>query len=231
MRITSIVLTSTLICALATGAHAQRADAPLSTQQQVQGLRQAPGRLIVPITGTLTSQAIPTDPARPTTSPQQFQTRGQVTGSFSIQRFAQTTAGDVAAVGTLTLNLTDPTSGIPRTIVTESAIRVAQSVDESSSLTSSSTRPTTGSAVMLTADSRATQTSAQGCETLSLALRSVQLDILDMAVRLDQVNVDFVSRTTGQLRNLLCGTTSVMDRGLSTAERTNRLNALLDVIG
>lgn len=223
MSIRSIALTSTLVCAFVTGADAQRADAPRSTQQpQVQGVRQAPAsRLIVPIVGT-----------RFTSSPQQFQTRGPVTGSFSIQRFAQTTAGDVAAVGVLTLNLTDPASGTPRTIVTESAIRVVQSGDESSSL-ASTTRPAAGtSAVMLTADSRVAPTvSPQPCETLSLALRPVQLDILGMAVRLDQMNVDFVSRTTGQLRNQLCGTRSVMDRSISPAERTNRLNALLDVVG
>jgi len=219
MSIRSIVLTSALVGAFATGAQAQGLEAPRATQQQVQGLRQAgAGRLIVPVTGALTSDL-----------PQQFQTRGQVTGSFSIQRFAPTTTGEVAAIGMLTLNLTDPASGTPRTIVTESAIRVAQSVDEPSALTSSVTRPTTGSsAVMLNADSRVTRaTPTQECQTLSLALRPVQLDIVGMSVRLDQVNVDFVSRTPGQLRNLLCGSTRVV----SPAERTNQLNALLDVVG
>jgi hypothetical protein len=223
----SIVITSTLVGVLATGAHAQRADAPRNTpQQQAQGLRQAShGRLIVPISATLTT---PTTSTEPTAS-----SMAQVTGSFSIQRFAQTTAGEVAAVGMLTLNLVDPSSGSARAIVTEVAMRAVQSVDESSSLTSSSTRSTTGtSAVVLGAESRARPTaSTQGCETLSLTLRPVQLDLLGMAVRLDQVNVDFISRTTGQLRSLLCGTTSVMDRGVGPAERMNRLNALLDVVG
>jgi hypothetical protein len=84
---------------------------------------------------------------------------------------------------------------------------------------------------MLGTETRAAATSAQGCETLSLALSPVQLEVAGMAVRLDQVNVDFISRTTGQLRTLLCGTNSVVDRGVGALERMNRLNALLDVVG
>jgi hypothetical protein len=81
---------------------------------------------------------------------------------------------------------------------------------------------------MLSADSRVTgATTTQACQTLSLALRPVQLEIAGMGVRLDQVNIDFVSRTSGQLRNLLCGPTRVV----TPAERANQLNALLNVIG
>jgi hypothetical protein len=190
-------------------------------------LRQAtPGRLIVPVTGTLTTPGTQT-----TSTATAASSLAQATGSFSIQRFAQTTAGEVAAFGILTLNLTDPTSGAPRMVVTDAAMRVVQSNNPSNSLAQNSTRSTTGtSAVMLSTDSRAAQTaSAQGCETLSLALAPVQIDVLGMAVRLDQVNVDVISRTTGQLRTLLCGTTT--NRGVGAADRMNMLNSLLDTIG
>jgi hypothetical protein len=133
----------------------------------------------------------------------------------------------------LTLNLTDPTSGLPRTIVTESAIRVAQPGDASNSITATGARQTLGtSSLMLSTDSRTTiqPATAQGCETMSLGLRPVQVDLGGMTVRLDQTNIDFVSRNTGQLRSLLCGTTNVTGAG-TAAERMNRLNALLDVVG
>jgi hypothetical protein len=236
MKTRNILVTSTLVAALATGAHAQQTDAQQSArQQQVQALRQAtPGRLIVPITATLTTPSISTTATQAITS-----SMAQAAGSFAIQRFAQTTTGEVAAFGMLTLNLTDPTSGAPRMIITEASMRVARGAEESSSSSSSSARPAAGtSAVMLSTASRATSTSSaqtsstQGCEMLSLTLRPVQFDVLGMAVRLDQVNVDFISRTTtGQLRSLLCGATSVMDSRVGAAERTNRLNTLLDAVG
>jgi hypothetical protein len=157
----------------------------------------------------------------------------QVTGSFSIRRFAQTTAGEVAAVGMLTLNLTDPGSGAARTIVTQALMPVARSVEEANAPSPISATPTSArSSAILSADSRETGTaSAQGCETLSLMLGPVQIDLLGMAVRIDQVNVDFIPRATGQMRTLLCGTTTLMDRGVSSAERMNMLNTLLDAVG
>ena len=236
----SIVITSALVAALATGVHAQRSDAQRSTtQQQTNDLRLAtPGRLVVPVTGTVTTAQQTSATSTTATSTTSTSTTSiasstsQVFGSFSIRRFAQTTTGDVAAVGMLTLNLTDPTSGLPRTIVTESAIRLAQAGDASNSVATNSTRQTLGTtSLMLSTDSRATQTTAvQGCETLSLGLRPVQVDLGGMTIRLDQANVDFVSRSTGQLRSLLCGTTNVTGAG-TAAERMNRLNALLDVVG
>jgi len=66
---------------------------------------------------------------------------------------------------------------------------------------------------------------------MSLTLRPVQLTVLGMAVQLDQVSIDVISRTTGQLRNLLCGTTGTSSGGISAADRMNMLNALLDVVG
>ena len=225
MNMRNIVITSTLVAVFAAGVHAQTSAVQRSTPQQPQVLRQAtPGRLIVPITGTLTTLGTQT------TSTGSAASSAQASGSFSIQRFAQTTAGEVAAFGVLTLNVTDPTTGALRMIVTDAAMRVLQSDNPSNSLAQSSTRSTAGtSAVMLSTASRATQTtSTQGCETLSLALAPVQIDVVGMVARLDQVNVDFISRTTGQLRTVLCGTTN---RGVGSAERMNMLNSLLDTVG
>jgi hypothetical protein len=52
-----------------------------------------------------------------------------------------------------------------------------------------------------------------------------------MAVQLDQVNVDFIPRTTGQLTTVLCGATNVIDRDIAPAERMRILNTLLDAVG
>jgi len=268
MNTRSIVFTSTLVCALATGAHAQRGDAPRSTQQQqAQGLRQASsGRLIIPVTGTLTTPETPTPPTEPTTPPETPPTTppptpdpttpseppqtpsaepptiptpttpgtvadatSQVTGSFSIRRFSQTTTGEVAAVGMLTMSLTDPASGATRTIVTQAVLPVVGASDDSSSpSTPAPVTPTTArSSVALGTDA----TAAQGCDTLSLTLGSVDLELLGMGVRLDQVNVDFVSRSAGRLGVVLCGATSLIDRGVSPEERMRVLNTLLDAVG
>jgi hypothetical protein len=66
---------------------------------------------------------------------------------------------------------------------------------------------------------------------LSLTLGPVDLDLLGMDVRLDQANVDFVSRTTGRFGVVLCGAASVIDRGVSAMERMRVLNTLLDAVG
>jgi hypothetical protein len=134
----------------------------------------------------------------------------QVTGSFSIRRFAQTTAGEVAAVGTLTMSLTDPATGAARTIVMQAAMPVEKSA---------------GDAQVTPA------ASAQVCETLSLVLRPVELDVLGIAVQLDQVNVDFISRSTGRLGIVLCGAASVMDSSVTPADQMRILNTLLDAVG
>jgi hypothetical protein len=75
--------------------------------------------------------------------------------------------------------------------------------------------------------------SAQACETLTLTLESIELDLLGMAIQLDQVNVDFtvVPGTSARLSGLLCGVTGAIDSGASPAERTNILNSLLETIG
>ena len=249
MNTKSIVLTSTLMCVLVTGAHAQRADAQRSTQQQQAQVlsRATPGGLIIPITGRLATPASPITPTEPTTAPSAESLTTptptttdsdadlieQVTGSFSIRRFAQTTTGQVAAVGIMIVSVIDPSSGAARTVVTEAAIPVVPSGgDDSSSRTSRLATTTTPRPLMtLSADSRATTTaSAQRCETLNLALAPVQLDLIGLLVRLDETNIDFIPRTTGQLRTVLCGATSVTDGGVGPAERMKLLNSVLDAV-
>ena len=155
----------------------------------------------------------------------------QVTGSFSIQRFAQTTDGAVAAVGTLTVSFADPASGMARTIVTQVAMPVARSSDVPTS-SAAGIEPKPISATTQT--SLSASASTQPCETLSLLLGPLALDLLGVAVQLDQVNVDFtvVPGTNGQrLGVLLCRVTDVMDSGVGPAERVSMLNALLNTVG
>jgi hypothetical protein len=72
---------------------------------------------------------------------------------------------------------------------------------------------------------------AQGCESLSLTLEAVQIDLLGTTVQLDQVNVDFIARSSGRLGILLCGATRAIDNTAGPAERMNILNMLLDTVG
>jgi hypothetical protein len=145
-----------------------------------------------------------------------------VLGSFSIQRFANTTDGGVAAVGTLTVNLVDPASARARTIVTQVAMPVTRAGDA----------PTTSSPG-IGSQPVSSSASAQACETLSLTLEPIQLDLLDMAIQLDQIDVDFtvVPGTSARLGVLLCGVTGVMESGVNPTQRKNILNSLLDTIG
>jgi hypothetical protein len=66
---------------------------------------------------------------------------------------------------------------------------------------------------------------------LSLTLGPVDLDLLGMGIRLDEANVEFVSRSAGRLGVVLCGANGVIDRGVSPSERMRVLNTLLDVVG
>lgn len=177
----------------------------------------------------------PTMPITPTT-PVENGVVPDVLGTFSIQRFARTTDGDVAAVGTLTLNLVDPASTTARTIITQVAIPVARSGDAPTS--SSPVGGSSPNSVTRPASSRVTAqatqpASVQACETLSLTLEAIQLALLGIDIQLDQVNVDFtvVPGTSARLSGLLCGVTGVIDGSASPAERTNILNSLLDTIG
>ncbi len=142
----------------------------------------------------------------------------EVTGSFSIRRFAQTTKGEVAAVGILTLSLTDPATNAARTIITQVAMPVATSGGEA-------TPPPPSPAVPPAA------ATAQGCKALSLTLGAVDLELLGMTVRLDQINLDLVPRSSVRLGMLLCGATGVIDNGAGPADQMNILNTLLDAVG
>ncbi len=135
-------------------------------------------------------------------------------GSFAIRRFAQTTEGELAAVGLLTLNLTDAASNTARTIVTQAAMPVSLSA----------AAPTDPPAP------QPTDPAAQGCETLSLVLGAVEIELLGMAVQLNQVNLDFVPRSNGRLGILACGATGVIGNGTGPAEQMRILNTLLDTV-
>jgi hypothetical protein len=146
-----------------------------------------------------------------------------VLGSFSIQRFARITDGGVAAVGTLTVNLVDPASATPRTIVTQVALPVTRTGDP----------PTADSPAGVASQPASSPAPARACETLSLTLESVQVELLGMAIQLDSRQIDFtvVPGTSARLGTLLCGVTGLMDSGVNPTERTNILNSLLETIG
>jgi hypothetical protein len=239
-----------LVFVLSAAALAQGGQAPPKTQQQTEGARLlVPGRLIVPITGTIetaTTPAVPSEP--PTTPPSTPGTPAapigvgvsallaipaadaalppEVTGSFSIRRFARTTNDTIAAVGTLTLSFTDPSSSAARTVVTQVAIPVAKSGDAAPT-GGPDTQPI-GSASQATATAE-----TQVCETLSLVLGPLQLDLLGNAVQLNQANVDFlvVPGVNRRLGNVLCDVNGLMERSAGPAEVVRMLNTLLDTVG
>jgi len=206
--IVRVGLAAAIACAPVTAALAQGTQAPRNNQQrQTESQRQpTPGRLIVPVTATLGTAATPTTPTAEDAASTPTPT---VTGLFSIQRFARTTEEAVAAVGTLTLSFADPTSSAQRTIVTQVAMPLARSGD--------TTPPPTAGA----------------CETLSLVLGPLDLNLLTVDVHLEQANVDLtvVEGAGEQLGNLLCDATRLIDRAAAPAELVKTLNTLLDTIG
>jgi hypothetical protein len=139
----------------------------------------------------------------------------------------------VAAVGILTLSVTDPVSTTARTIITQAAMPVALSGDEVTSPAPGPVEPQRSTATSsLNANSRvAREASAQGCETLSLVLGPVDLDLLGMTVQLNQMNVDFISRSSGRQGIVMCGATGVINGGVSPVEQMKILNMLLDAVG
>jgi len=143
--------------------------------------------------------------------------------------------GQVAAVGTLTVSLMDPSSTSARTIITQVALPVAGAGGGAASAAAGIALPQ-GSVARFASRTIALQAeppaSGQACETLSLTLEAIQLDLLGIPVQLDQVNVDFtvVPGTGARLGGLLCDVNSVM-QSAGPVERTNVLNSLLDTIG
>jgi hypothetical protein len=169
----------------------------------------------VPVTGTLgtASSSTPTAALEADIAP-------AVTGSFAIQRFARTTDGGVAAVGTLTLSFTDPASNKLRTVITQGAMPLGRgggTPDEKPQ--PAGVKPQAPSPAI-----------AQGCETTSLLLGGVDLDLPGRAIKLDDANVDLVPSASEQQGTPLCGVAGLMD-GTRPAELVKALNSFLDTMG
>jgi hypothetical protein len=150
-----------------------------------------------------------------------------VTGTFSIRRFARTTNDAVAAVGTLTLSLTDPASNAVRTVVTELALPIARAGDPDAP----GAPPAQPSPIGPTPQALAAEASA--CETLSLVLGPLQFDVLGTAVQLNEANVDVIAvpGASERFKNRLCGLTALMEGAAPRAEVVRMLNRLLDTLG
>ena len=219
-----VALAAAIACAPVTAALAQGTPAPTNNQQaQTNGQRQPkPGRLIVPITGTLGTAATPTPAAAAAAA-------SAVTGSFSIQRFARTTEDTVAAVGTLVLSFIDPASNAARTIVTQVAMPVAKSGGTTApGGAADEAQPIVGATLQASAPAV-----AQACEALSLVLEPPNLDLSGLAVQLNQVNINLTASqgTAERMQSLLCEVTGLVEGAAPPAELVNKLNTLLDVIG
>jgi hypothetical protein len=242
-----LMLASGIVHILATVALAQGTQSPATPQQpEVRALRQPAGRLIVPVTGTMDVSSIPSAPAEqvppappigsstaapPPTAPDADQaSTGQVTGSFSIQRFASTTDGAVAAVGTMTVSFFDPSSGTARTIVTRTLVPVALPGDASTPGRPGIEPQPNGANAQTQPGASAAQ---PGCEALSLILQPLQLGLMGRQVLLDQVNVDFTvaPESNSQLGIALCGIAGLVQNSASPAERVKLLNSLLNSVG
>ena len=161
--------------------------------------------------------------------PAQAASTPDVTGTFSIRRFARTTNDAVAAVGTLTISLTDPASNAAaRTIVTELALPIARAGDPATPGAPPAQPQPIGPTPQALAAAEAST-----CETLSLVLGPLQLDVLGIAVQLNEANVDVIAvpGASERLKNRLCGLTALMDGVAPPAEVVRMLNTLLDTLG
>jgi hypothetical protein len=213
-------LAAAIACAPVTGAFAQETQAPSRNnqqQRQAEGQHRSTGRLIVPITGTL-GTAAPETPAAAV----EADVAPAVTGSFAIQRFAQTTDGGVAAVGTLTLSFTDPASNEARTVITQGAMPLDRGGD-----TGTPDEQPQPAGVRPQASSPAI---AQGCEMVSLLLGGVDLDLPGRAIQLDPVNVDLVQSVGERQGTSLCDVAGLMD-GARPAQLVKTLNTILETMG
>jgi hypothetical protein len=76
-------------------------------------------------------------------------------------------------------------------------------------------------------------TDATSCGTLSIVLGPLELTLLGLPFRLDEVQVDFavVAGTGERLGTLLCEVTSRVNGSARPAELVQSLNTLLDTIG
>lgn len=210
-----------------TGALAQgmQASSRNSIQQRPTAAQGRPSpRLVVPVTGTLgTGSAVPNpaalEDAATTTAvatPPLLEQAAvpTVTGSFSIQRFAPTTGGGVAAVGTLTLSVVEQVSAAARTIITPA------------------TMPVTAGSNAGTPDgqTQAPPALAQACETLRLVLGRVDVDLPGLPVQLDEVNVDVVQGVDQRVGAAVCQAGGLIDQAATPADVARALNTLLVTI-
>jgi hypothetical protein len=184
---------------------------PASQPRQTEGQRQAtPGRLTVPITGMVglapSSSVAPGVQAVVAAPP-------QLTGSFTIQRFARTTENAVAAVGTLTASFVDPGSNATRTFVTQIAMAIMKAGATSAELPVAA--------------------AIQSCESLGVVLSAIDIRLLSLPVHLDTAMIDLtvVPGTGERFGTLLCTAGAQFDDLSKPAELVDTLNALLDLIG
>lgn len=206
-----------------TASRPQGQETGTNSQGQTEGQRRpAPGRLVVPVTGTLKATATP---GAPTTPPAAGTPSGAesavsvaptVDGTFAIQRFARTTEDAVAAVGTLALTIVDPETAASRTVVTQVAMPLANS----------------GAPAPAPAANPQALT-VRACETLSLALGPVALNLPGAAVELHEANVDLtvVAGTGDRLSGVLCEVADLIERTAPASQLAATLNRLLDVLG
>lgn len=202
-------LAAAVACAPAT-AFAQGAPGTQGgNRAETQSQRQAtPGRLVVPVAVDVGAEADGSAAA-------------QVSGTFSVQRFARTEAG-VAAVGTLTVSLSDAEPSARRTIVTQIAVPIARPGADAAN----ADRPV-GEAQAVVAT-----TPSEACTTLNLALAAVDVEVLGRTVHLERTAVDVTAVAgSNQLGTLLCQITALLDSDTAPAQLVTALNRLLDMLG
>jgi hypothetical protein len=238
--------------ALATGALAQGTLTPRGSQNtpntpptQTERQRVAPPRLLVPVTGTVgtTPAPPPADaPVSPTEPPEppsvsiveptavvnDRNLQPEVTGSFSIQRFARTTDEGVGAVGTLILSFRDPTTNAQRAVVTQLTRPLEMSGSPPALGGPDTVTPSVSTTPLASAGG-----AAPACETLSLMLGALDLDVAGVAVQLDEVSIDFTTVTGGAkpFEALLCSMAGLIHDAARPADVAKTLNALLESIG
>ena len=198
-RSTSVLIAGAIACAsiaaaLAQGTQPTQTVANQQRQQNAsQSASQSKARLTVPIIATVAAQTI--------------------NGTFAIHRFARTTNNGVAAVGILTLSVTDAKSDASRAIITRTTLPVT------------------------IADRAATTTAAatQTCQSLGLVLGSIEIDPVGVAVQTNPVNVDVAaalpSTTSDQRFNSQLCQVADLNQGAGPADLATALNTLLEMIG
>jgi len=130
-------------------------------------------------------------------------------GVLNIQRFVRS-GEEILAVGTVTGVLTTA-DGTARTVIQQVQVPLDRSASGAGEVSI-----------------------AAVCEILSLVLGPLDLNLLGLAVHLDQValNIDAVSGAGNLLGNLLCAVTGLLDGGAGVTQLlTNLLNQILAILG